>query len=62
MGKYFLFLNNDTEVIEPDWMTAMVCDDSLIQLAGAGTKSIHPGYNAACRCIIRVSVALQGMH
>lgn len=33
-GKYLLFLNNDTKVITPDWLTSMV---SLAQLDHVGT-------------------------
>lgn len=41
-GKYFLFLNNDTEVIEPDWMTAMVSYAQFDRIGCVGAKLFYP--------------------
>jgi GT2 family glycosyltransferase/SAM-dependent methyltransferase len=36
-GSYFLFLNNDTEVISPEWLSAMLelCQDKDVGIVGA---------------------------
>ena len=41
-GKYFLFLNNDTEVIEPDWMTVMVSYAQFDRIGCVGAKLFYP--------------------
>nr|WP_242590614.1 glycosyltransferase family 2 protein [Enterococcus sp. MSG2901] len=41
-GKYFLFLNNDTEVIAPDWMTTMVSYAQFDRIGCVGAKLYYP--------------------
>ncbi len=41
-GKYLLFLNNDTEVIEPDWMTTMVSYAQFDRIGCVGAKLYYP--------------------
>lgn len=41
-GKYLLFLNNDTEVIEPNWMTTMVSYTQFDRIGCVGAKLYYP--------------------
>ena len=41
-GEYLLFLNNDTEVIEPDWMTTMVAYCQREDVGVVGAKLLYP--------------------
>jgi GT2 family glycosyltransferase len=41
-GKYLLFLNNDTEVISPEWMTAMLEWAQQPEIGAVGAKLIYP--------------------
>ncbi|OQO70931.1 glycosyl transferase family 2 [Enterococcus villorum] len=41
-GKYLLFLNNDTEVIEPHWMTTMVSYAQFDRIGCVGAKLYYP--------------------
>jgi GT2 family glycosyltransferase len=41
-GKHLLFLNNDTEVIEPEWLTAMVEQAERPQVGAVGAKLLYP--------------------
>lgn len=41
-GKYLLFLNNDTEVINPDWITAMVAYGQFDHVGCVGAKLYYP--------------------
>jgi GT2 family glycosyltransferase len=41
-GDYFLFLNNDTEVITPDWMTFMVEQAQRESIGAVGAKLLYP--------------------
>ncbi|EPH99596.1 glycosyltransferase, group 2 family protein [Enterococcus faecalis 13-SD-W-01] len=41
-GKYLLFLNNDTEVIEPEWMTHMVSYAQFDRIGCVGAKLYYP--------------------
>lgn len=41
-GKYLLFLNNDTEVITPEWMTKMVSFAQLARIGCVGAKLYYP--------------------
>lgn len=41
-GKYLLFLNNDTEVISPDWLSEMVNLGSLSHVGPVGAKLLYP--------------------
>jgi len=41
-GKYLLFLNNDTEVINPDWMTIMVSYAQFKRVGCVGAKLYYP--------------------
>ncbi|MGX7174297.1 glycosyltransferase family 2 protein [Enterococcus ratti] len=41
-GKYLLFLNNDTEVIEPNWMTRMVSYAQFDRIGCVGAKLYYP--------------------
>lgn len=41
-GKYLLFLNNDTQVISPDWMTRMVSYGQFDRVGCVGAKLYYP--------------------
>ena len=41
-GKYYLFLNNDTEVIAPNWMTTMVSYAQFDSIGCVGAKLYYP--------------------
>lgn len=42
-GDYVIFLNNDTEVIRPDWLTTLVRAASLSGVGAVGAKLLYPG-------------------
>jgi O-antigen biosynthesis protein len=41
-GAYLLFLNNDTEVLTPDWMEAMVEQAQRPSIGAVGAKLLYP--------------------
>ncbi|WP_052128981.1 glycosyltransferase family 2 protein [Neosynechococcus sphagnicola] len=41
-GKYLLFLNNDTEVITPDWMNALVEQGQRPEIGAIGGMLLYP--------------------
>jgi GT2 family glycosyltransferase len=41
-GKYLLFLNNDTEVVTPDWMEAMVEQAQRPSIGAVGALLLYP--------------------
>lgn len=41
-GEYFLLLNNDTEIIHADWMTAMVEQAQRESVGAVGVKLLYP--------------------
>ena len=41
-GEYLLLLNNDTEVVEPDWMTAMVEQAQRPSIGAVGAMLLYP--------------------
>ena len=41
-GDYLLFLNNDTEVITPDWLTALVEQAQHPRIGAVGAKLLYP--------------------
>ncbi len=41
-GDYLLFLNNDTEVITPDWLEAMVEQAQRPSIGAVGSKLLYP--------------------
>ena len=41
-GKYLLLLNNDTEVLKPDWMTAMVEQAQRASVGAVGALLLYP--------------------
>lgn len=41
-GDYILFLNNDVEIIQRDWLTKMVSYAQLPQTAAVGVKLLYP--------------------
>ncbi|MDH6364557.1 glycosyltransferase involved in cell wall biosynthesis [Enterococcus sp. PF1-24] len=43
-GNYLLFLNNDTEVISPDWLTKMVSFAQLERIGCVGAKLYYPNH------------------
>ena len=44
-GDHFLFLNNDTELVTPDWIEAMVEHSQRDEVAAVGAKLVSPdGY------------------
>ncbi|MDR1473326.1 MAG: glycosyltransferase family 2 protein [Lactobacillales bacterium] len=44
-GKYFLFLNNDVEVIAPDWLSTMVSFAQFERVGMVGAKLYYPTNN-----------------
>ncbi|MBF0318633.1 MAG: glycosyltransferase [Nitrospirae bacterium] len=42
-GPYVLFLNNDTEAIEPEWLSAMMEYGQLPDVGAVGAKLLYPG-------------------
>jgi GT2 family glycosyltransferase len=40
-GEYLLFLNNDTEVIDPDWLSAMVEQAQRAEVGAVGAKLLY---------------------
>ncbi|WP_159722055.1 glycosyltransferase family 2 protein [Enterococcus sp. CSURQ0835] len=43
-GKYLLFLNNDTEVITPEWMSKMVSFAQFDRIGCVGAKLYYPNH------------------
>ena len=41
-GKYLLFLNNDIEVLKPDWLTAMVEQAQRPSIGAVGARLLYP--------------------
>lgn len=41
-GEYLLFLNNDVEVLAPDWLTAMVAEAQRPWVGAVGAKLLYP--------------------
>ena len=41
-GEYLLFLNNDVEVLAPDWLTAMVAEAQRPGIGAVGAKLLYP--------------------
>ena len=41
-GDHLLFLNNDTEVISPDWLTTMLSHSQRDEVGGVGAKLLYP--------------------
>jgi GT2 family glycosyltransferase len=41
-GEYLLFLNNDTEVIEPEWMSALLEHAQRPEVGAVGAKLLFP--------------------
>jgi glycosyltransferase involved in cell wall biosynthesis len=41
-GQYFIFLNNDTEVIEPSWIEAMLEHCQREEIGAVGAKLLYP--------------------
>lgn len=41
-GEYLLFLNDDTEVIAPDWLGAMVAQAYRVGVGAVGAKLLYP--------------------
>lgn len=41
-GSHLLFLNNDTEVINPDWLAAMLSHSQREEVGGVGAKLLYP--------------------
>ena len=41
-GDYFVFLNNDTQVIEPDWLTAMLEQAQRPEVGAVGARLHYP--------------------
>lgn len=43
-GSHILFLNNDTEVISPEWMTSMLEHSQREEVGAVGAKLIYPDH------------------
>ena len=41
-GDYFVFLNNDTQVVEPDWLTAMLEQAQRPEVGAVGARLHYP--------------------
>ncbi len=41
-GEYFLLLNNDTEVISPEWLDMMLADCQRKEIGAVGCKLLYP--------------------
>ena len=41
-GEYLLFLNNDTEVVAPEWLTAMLEHGQRVEVGAVGAKLLYP--------------------
>jgi len=41
-GEHLLFLNNDTQVIRPDWLTAMLEQAQRAEVGAVGAKLLYP--------------------
>ncbi|NET62713.1 MAG: glycosyltransferase, partial [Symploca sp. SIO2E6] len=41
-GEYLLFLNNDTEIVTPDWLEAMVEQAQRHSIGAVGAKLLYP--------------------
>ncbi|WHZ15929.1 MAG: Glycosyl transferase, group 2 family [Nitrospira sp.] len=41
-GEFLLFLNDDTQVISPDWLTVMVAQAQRIGVGAVGAKLLYP--------------------
>jgi GT2 family glycosyltransferase len=41
-GDFLLFLNNDTQVLEPDWLTAMLEQAQRGEIGAVGAKLLYP--------------------
>jgi glycosyltransferase involved in cell wall biosynthesis len=41
-GEYFVFLNNDTQVVEPDWLTAMLEHARRPEVGAVGARLHYP--------------------
>ena len=41
-GEYFVFLNNDTQVVEPDWLTAMLEQAQRPEVGAVGARLHYP--------------------
>lgn len=42
-GEYLLFLNNDTQAMRPDWLTAMLEHAQRPEIGAVGAKLLYPG-------------------
>jgi GT2 family glycosyltransferase len=42
-GDYFIFLNNDTEVVTPDWIEALLEQAQIPEIGAVGCKLLYPG-------------------
>jgi glycosyltransferase involved in cell wall biosynthesis len=42
VGEYLVFLNNDTQVIETEWLTAMVEQSQRPEVGAVGSKLLYP--------------------
>ncbi|WP_250509445.1 glycosyltransferase family 2 protein [Caballeronia sp. GACF4] len=49
-GEFLLFLNDDTEVISPDWMERMLGYAQLPHVGAVGAKLIFPGTRSMQHC------------
>lgn len=41
-GKYLLFLNNDTEILSPEWLSAMIEHAQRPEVGAVGAKLLYP--------------------
>ena len=41
-GRYLLFLNNDTEVLTPDWLEQLLALGSMAEVGAAGATLLYP--------------------
>ncbi|MFC2042082.1 glycosyltransferase family 2 protein [Chloroflexota bacterium] len=54
-GEHLLFLNNDTEIISPEWLTAMLEHSQRSEVGVVGAKSLFP-YGSIQHCGILLGI------
>ncbi|NJO81184.1 MAG: glycosyltransferase, partial [Cyanobacteria bacterium RM1_2_2] len=59
-GKYLLFLNNDTEVITPDWIEAMVEQAQRSAIGAVGATLLYPDHKIQHAGVVMGLGALAG--
>ena len=54
-GEFLLFLNDDTQVLAPDWMSAMVAQAQRPGVGAVGAKLLYPsGNDSTCGVVLGI--------